>query len=244
MAAAAPKPSFPGQANASGIVPGTPGGIDYKNTSTIRLTRSSLFSGGTAGKPPTPFGSGLIPALPPSGSAAPKPTAPASRPPVPTPVPPATPAPVTPPPPAPAPATPAGKRGGAAARPETGKIPAMKQAGKGASPLLLGKAMAAGVPMESGETLVAVKELSGNSELPWMNLMLALAPVLMIPVFVVLAPSIGTGLSAGIGTIVGLACWLGIIYRHMTAPHGKICMVVTDKRSVLAAPDSKQETRF
>ncbi len=272
--AAAHKP----EPTASGITPAAPGGIDYKNTSTIRLTRSSLFSGKPGAKS-TPFGSGLIPPIPPTGAlatdtAAPSRPAPAFPPPATRPAmppPPAAPPPPLPPapapakpmaaaprPPAPAPAPAVPPPPPPAAKPSTsttGKIPAAKAAAKAGakgagkpastSPILAAKAAKAGVRPETGETVLEVKEISGEVEMPWLNLILALLPVILLPLFVILAADDKLGImrSAGIGTVVSLGCWLGIIYRQLSGRQAKATLVVTDRRTVMSALGATTEVR-
>jgi hypothetical protein len=151
------------------------------------------------------------------------------------------------PPPPPAPAKPSTST--------TGKIPAAKAAAKAASkgarpasasPILAAKAAKAGVRPEAGETVLDIKELTGDAGMPWLNLVLALMPVILLPVFVLLASDdkLGAVRSAGIGAVISLACWMGIIWQLLVKRETKVAMVVTDRRTIMAGLGATTEVRL
>ena len=206
--AAAPAPA-PMGGGASGL--GAGAGIDYKNTSTIRLTRSSMFNANGT-KPATPFGSPLIPPAPP-----PKGTPPPAAAPVPAPV--AAPAPAPAPAPAtaaqlPPKATPSGRIGGKKMTPPARPMKNVGQAAAGRA--LTGSQALAGAPAAAPPPPEPVE----RDEVPVVDLILALVPVLLIPVAVLATTKFGPGLAAGLGGGVGLLAWLGLLFRSM-AMRGK-----------------------
>ena len=209
--AAATPAAFPG---AAGLASSSD--IDYKNTATIRLTRSTLLGAGGP-KPATPFASGLIPP-PPAKSV---PVSPKSALP--------TAAPVAAPTPAPAPdqaqdpdqvpgavvPTPAPTKAAPSGRIPNKKMTIPARSGK---PLGQGAAVQAPPATESSTYISPPPTVIQKGGVAAVDLVLALIPVLLAAVCPVLAIKFGSAvLAAGIGGGVGLLCWLGILFRSMIA---------------------------
>ena len=201
FAAATPAPAV--SAGSSGISAAS--GIDYKNTSTIRLTRSSLLGAGGA-KPASPFGSGLIPPPPPP-KAAPVPAA--SPAPVPVAAPPLVPVAA---PEVAAPATPVSPKST-----QSGHIHGKKMMTSARPGKPVGKMAAAEASNDEPFTNIPAKSVVvQNDGISVLDLVLALVPVLLVPVSVMLVNPLGAGVAAGVGGGLALLVWLGILFRRMT----------------------------
>lgn len=206
-----------------------PGG-DYKNTSTIRLSRSSL-AGNTMQAKAKAAGAPARPGFKPSGPAASRPAAPVAA------TAPAAPVPAAAPAPAPAAAAPAAASAPAAPAPAPAAKPAVRtgtgpvaKPGAAARPAIPVSTL--GVVLEGEEKAVASREFS--QPFPVLDLVLGGIPVLMIPVTVWLCSLMNsTALGIVLGVVIGLAAWGVLAYQHFASWQLKNGLLLTTKRAIM-----------